>query len=64
MGVKPHRLKDPYGRVKAPTEGKIEWDFPEGTREALVAHYLPQVLWLRDHWGVDVKRWRSFETLV
>ena len=64
LGLDPHPLEDPYRMVKPPTEGAIEWRLPEGTREALVAHYLPQVLWLRDHWGVDVKRWRSFEGLV
>lgn len=63
LGVGPHPLEDPYGRVK-PATGDVEWDLPEGTRECLVGHYLPQVLWLRDHWGVDVKRWRNFEGLV
>lgn len=64
MGLEPHRLKDPYGRVKPPTEGSIKWELPEGAQEALAAHYLPQVVWLRDRWGVDVQRWRSFASLV
>lgn len=64
MGLKPHRLENAYGRVKAPTEGSVKWEWPEGARETLVQHFLPQVLWVRDHWGVDVKRWRSFEGLV
>lgn len=64
LGVDSHKLKDPYGRVKPATEGEIKWELPEGTREALIAHYLPQVTWLRDHWSVDVSRWRSFQGLV
>ena len=61
MGLDPHRLADPYRKVKRPTEGTVDWNWPEGTREALIAHYLPQVKWLRDNWGVDVYRWRNFE---
>lgn len=64
IGVRPHQLADPYKVVKQPTEGKIDWEWPEGTRAALVKHYLPQVLWLRDHWGVDVSRWKNFEGLL
>jgi Sulfotransferase domain len=63
LGLEPHRLKDPYGRAKPTTEG-TRWKLPEGAHEALVAHYLPQVVWLRDHWGVDVRRWRNFEGRV
>ena len=64
LGVDPHRLKDPYGRVKRPTEGKIDWEWPAGMREALIRHYLPQVRWLGDHWGVEVHRWRNFKELL
>lgn len=64
LGVESHRLRHAYGRVKPATEGRIDWQWSEGMREVLVHHYLPQVVWLRDHWGVDVKRWRNFEGLV
>ena len=61
MGVDPHPLKEPRRLVKPPTAGKVDWEWPEGTREALIAHYLPGVRYLRDEWGVEVHRWRSFE---
>lgn len=64
LGLKSHRLVNPYERVKKPTEGRIDWVWPEGTREALIKHYLPQVVWLRDHWDIDVKRWSNFERLI
>lgn len=64
MGVEPHPLTDPYKLVKRPTEGTVDWNWPEGTREALVKHYLPQVRMLRDDWGVDVSRWKNFEGLL
>lgn len=61
MGLDPHPLTDPYKLVKRPTEGTVDWHWPEGTREALTRHYLPQVRMLRDNWGVDVSRWKNFE---
>lgn len=64
LGLEPTALDDPYARVKVATEGKVDWEWPEGTREALVAHYLPQVTFVRDHWGVDVGRWKNFAGLV
>jgi Sulfotransferase domain len=64
MGLDPHPLTDPHRQVKRRTEGTVDWKWPDGTREALVAHYLPQIKWLRDHWGVDVYRWRNFEGLL
>lgn len=64
MGLEPARLHDPYAPWKPSTEGRVEWTWPEGTREALIAHYLPQVEFVRDHWGVDVARWKNFAGLV
>jgi len=64
IGVEPHPLDDPYRQVKRSTEGSVDWHWPEGTREALTKHYLPQVRLLRDEWGVDVSRWRNFEGLL
>lgn len=64
LGLERHRLKDPYRRVKPETEGKVDWHWPEGTREALIKHYLPQVRWLRDDWDVDVSRWANFRGLL
>ena len=64
MGLDPHPLADPYRVIKEITEGTVEWQWPEGTREALIKHYLPQVRWLRDEWGVDVSRWRNFAGLL
>jgi hypothetical protein len=64
IGVDPVPLTDPYRLVKKPTEGKVNWRWPDGTREALTRHYLPQVLWLRDHWDVDVTRWENFDGLL
>lgn len=64
LGVDPHPLEKPNRRVKRATEGRVDWQWPEGTREALVAHYLPGVRYLRTAWDVDVARWRNFEGLV
>lgn len=64
LGLDPHPLTEPYKMIRKPTEGKVDWDWPEGTREALVKHYLPQVRMLRDDWGVDVSRWKNFEGLL
>lgn len=60
LGLDPHPLTDRHRQVKPSTEGSINWDWPAGTREALVAHYLPDVRRLRDDWGVDVSRWANF----
>lgn len=61
IGVDPGPLTDPHRKVKPSTEGKVDWRWPEGTREALIAHYLADVKRLRDDWGVDVYRWRNFQ---
>jgi Sulfotransferase family len=36
-----------------------EWEWPEGTREALQVLYRPQARRLADDWGLDVSRWDS-----
>lgn len=64
MGLDPHPLEGSRRMVKPSTVGKVEWNWPEGSRDALVAHYLPGVRYLRDAWGVDVHRWRSFQGLL
>lgn len=59
LGLSPVPLTDIDTPSRTRTEGLVDWQWPEGFREALHAAYKPEVDRLQD-WGIDTALWRNF----